>query len=474
MGKRSVRRFPSSDRLTRWKADSSRLQSVFVLASIALLGIGGVGACERTDAWVRKGPGGGHGGDGSGLAAGGVIPTAGGSGTGSGGAPIGGSGGLGNATPTDYGAYQTASRSEVLGASARCATSLFAGFADAAGALEAATVDLSKAPTDVPTRAIAQQKFADALSLWSEAEVIGFGPAGPGPSSLGPTPGGRDLAPAIYGWPLVSRCEIDKTTLQKTYEAPDFPTKSLLTTRSLGALDYLLFYAAPDHGCGAAGGVAAPWSALSADDLAGRRAAYASVASADVATKARALASAWAPGQGGFETQLSSAGKGSAAYATERVALNAVSDALFHLDQRVKDTKLGHPLGLIDCAATSCPEGFESLWAGLSRESMRRNLLGFRRIATGCEPGGGGVGFDDLLASMGQKAAADRLRQTIEAAIAACDAVQDPSFVAALANERAKLDALRVTVKEITDFLRSDFVTLLDLELPKSLEGDND
>ena len=60
------------------------------------------------------------------------------------------------------------------------------------------------------------------------------------------------------------------------------------------------------------------------------------------------------------------------------------------------------------------------------------------------------------------------------AAIRACEAVPDPSFVVAVQKDRASVDALRLAVKAIVDFQKADFLTLLDLELPKQLEGDND
>ncbi len=432
---------------------STKLAAVGALvAAVVIVG------CERTETWSRAGR----------AAAGAPGSSAGGAA----GAPIQPS--AGSSTITDYGPLTPASRHDVVVASGACAVKTLEAAAAAIEALSAASAERVKSPSDDAVASKARAAFASALDAWSEAEVIGFGPAGGSTASASPTPGGQDLAPAIYGWPLVSRCEIDKLLVSQGYAAPDFTKASLLPTRSLAALDYLHFYSAHDQGCGATHAIAAPFAALSGDELAARRASYAGVVAADSAQRARALSKLWSPASGDFVAQLSAAGQGGALFATDQLALNAISDAMFHVDQRVKDRKLGQPLGLIDCAKATCPEAVESQWAGHSRESLRRNLLGFRRLATGCAEGGAGVGFDDLLFGLGQQAAAEQLRLLVDQAIRAVDAVPYESLSAALAGSPLSVTAARDAVKRLTDFLKSDFLTLLDLEPPKSLEGDND
>ena len=278
----------------------------------------------------------------------------------------------------------------------------------------------------------------------------------------------------MYKRQLFSRCEIDKATLSQSYAGPDFLSKSLIIVRTLAAADYLLFAPTADHGCGASGGVAGPWAQLGAGEIGARRAGYAAVVTADANARAQGLAQAWSPAGENFEGTLSTAGAGSAVFTTDQLALNAISDALFVIDQRVRDVKLSHPLGVLDCSKPSCPEDFESQYAGISRELVLHNLIGFRRIVTGCEEGGAGIGFDDLLSSVGQPQAADTLRQLVETAIRSCEAVSDPSFVVAVTKNTAQVERVRQDVDAIVQFLKSDFLTLLDLELPKRLEGDND
>ena len=43
-----------------------------------------------------------------------------------------------------------------------------------------------------------------------------------------------------------------------------------------------------------------------------------------------------------------------------------------------------------------------------------------------------------------------------------------------VARDRVVVQNLYIALKKITDIMRSDFVTVLDLEIPKVIEGDND
>lgn len=416
-------------------------------------------ACEKTETWSAKtSPGA------AGASTGGAA--------GSSGGVVGGAAGAAGGTSTDYGAYQTVSRAELVSAIGQCTLGVYADFATAADALDGAAKAADAASGDAAALAALRTAYRSALEAWGEAEVFGFGPLGGGPGSAAPTPGGKDLATSIYGWPLVSRCEIEKALASKSYAAPGFVDASLVTARTLGALDFLAFYEGADQSCG--GSLSAAWGQIPAGELPLRRLGYAAVVAKDVKTRGRALSDLWAKETGNFVGELQSAGKGSALFPTEQSALNAVSDALFVVDLRVKDRKLGLPLGLVDCTKPTCPEGVESQWAGHSRESIRRNILGFRRIATGCGPGGSGVGFDDLLHSLGQDAAADELRARVAAVFVALDAVTHPNLVDALATEPQRVVAVRDAVRALTAYLKSDFLTLLDLEPPKILEGDND
>jgi hypothetical protein len=146
---------------------------------------------------------------------------------------------------------------------------------------------------------------------------------------------------------------------------------------------------------------------------------------------------------------------------------------MFYIEITVKDLKLARPLGIMDCEDTTCPQALESRYAGRSKQHLRNNLLGFRRLMAGCDDGEG-TGFDDLLASMNAAALGEAMRADTNAAIDAVDAIPGDDLAKALADDIASVKNAHAAVKKITDALKTDFVSVLDLELPKTVEGDND
>ncbi len=184
------------------------------------------------------------------------------------------------------------------------------------------------------------------------------------------------------------------------------------------------------------------------------------------------MVAAWDPAQGNFRRELL-LGSGSSTYDTEQHALNAVSDALFYVEMDLKDLKLGTPIGLNDCQSSSCPESVESPFAHRSVEHMRRNMVAARRLFEGCYADGAGLGFDDWLREVGQGAMADDMVQSLATARAALDALPSPLEQTVVTNPLPAQQA-HAAVKQFTDVLKSDFVTVLNLDLPKAVATDND
>ena len=245
--------------------------------------------------------------------------------------------------------------------------------------------------------------------------------------------------------------------------------------RGLAAFEYVAFYEGSDNACSEFSTINAQgtWTALGVGGITQRKMEYAGAVSRNVASHASALVSAWAPNGGNFRAQLLGAGNGSAIFPSEQKALNAVSDALFYIELEAKDWKLGRPLGLGDCGATSCPEALESLYARQSTAHLARNLAGFRTIFQGCEAGYGGLGFDDWLRAVGAAELADRMLAALTLAERAV-ATLDPPLEQALVVDPSKVMAVYTAFKELTDLLKTEFVTVLNLELPKTTQGDND
>lgn len=420
-------------------------RSLTSVASMALLAVA-VGGCRSSS----TGPG--------------VTPQGGAGSGGGGGGGAGGPGGGG--AEVDGGGL---SRAMLLREFGTCALATAGEFVTHAEQLATDTAVLATAPTADGLQA-ARQTFRRAMASWQVAEAMRFGPAAPKN-----VPGGQDLRDHIYSWALVSRCAIEEELVARGYEAPTFPT-SLINRRGLYALEYLLFYEGADTICPATSKIVTggTWAALTEDDRLARKRGYAAAAAADVLRRAQALVTAWKPEGGNFVSVLETAGPGNAVFHTTQAALNAISDALFYVEKEVKDMKVAGPLGLRDCTAATCPELLESAFAGLSKANIAGNLIGFRRISEGCGADGQGLGLDDLLEAIGSGALAATLREKTAAAQAALDAMEEPDLKEALVADLPSVRALYDTIKGITDVLKTELLSVLDLELPAGLATDND
>lgn len=354
-------------------------------------------------------------------------------------------------------------RSDVLESLGRCVLATATEFDTNAAALERATAAHEQAPSEV-TRAAARAAWVQAMDAWEKMEVMQVGPA----AAKG-TPGGRALRDEIYAWPLLNRCQVDVGVVEQAWSKPEF-AGSLVTSRTLFSLEYLLFNEGLDNGCAAEANINASgsWKALSADALASRRASYGHGIAADVLTRAHALVEAWDPARGNFVAQLRDAGTG--VYSSQQMAFNAINDALFYLEFSVKDLKLAVPSGISGCLTPTCPAALESPWAARSKEHVRKNLEAFRALYRGC----GGLGFDDLLRALGQGAVADHIESSTKDALAAVDRIDESDLAPALIADPESVRAVHAEIKRVTDILKTEFVTILDLELPKKAEGDND
>lgn len=359
-------------------------------------------------------------------------------------------------------------REEVLAALADCAVVQAREFGARAAALVEFTREQERTPTE-DARDAARAAWSAAMDQWQESELFQFGPA----ATRG-QPGGQDLRAQIYIWPQFNRCLIEQLMARGTYLEADFAAQ-FANARGLAAVEYALHYGGEDNACPASNPInsSGSWAALVAGGLDRAKAGYARAAAEDVRRHADALASAWDPARGGFRDELARAGRGSAEFATARAGVNVVSDALFYLDTVVKDQKLGAPLGLHDCAATTCFGLVESPFAGRSTAHVRSNLLGFQRLFSGCAEGEG-LAFDDLLVAMGQGGLAAEMARATEAAIVAADAIEESSLVLAVTVDVESVQRLHAAVKAITDLLKTEFVTALSLQLPSGAAGDND
>ncbi len=319
-------------------------------------------------------------------------------------------------------------------------------------------------------RAAAQAAFDEAMDRWQRLEAMQVGPA-----ASTSAPGGQGLRDEIYSWPLTGRCAIEKVLASQRYAAADFGA-SLVNVRGLGALEYLLFYDGVDNACSAQDAVntSGSWAALSQAELSARKAAYAARLSALIVDTSQRLVAAWQPSAQSFADELAGAGEAGALFATQDEAVNALFAAITYVDKEMKDLKVGRPLGLVECPASSCPELVESLYARRSLEHLRDNLAGAGKLLLGCGDDLAGTGFDDLLRAAGAAELAERLTAAHAGALAAANGFPHGDLSRALSEDPGAVLALHAAIKRLTDLLKLELVVALDLELPAKVSGDND
>lgn len=342
----------------------------------------------------------------------------------------------------------------------------------------AASVELDtaarRAETDATpaARDAAREAWKKAIDTWQRAELFGFGP-----TAATSSPGGKDLRDPIYAWPLVNRCLIEQQIVERSYDKPEFVT-GLVNARGLAAAEYVLFYDGIDNTCAPTASINASgaWSALGAAEIGKRKVSYARAIAADTSARAQAIVAAWDPAQGNFLGELANAGQ-SKTFTTQQMAFNAVSTAFFYIDDFMKNLKVGKPAGIVPgCAAPPCIADVESPWAKRSKEHLKNNLIGFDRLLRGCGADGQGLGWDDLLGALGPQATAlaTKLASGVTESRAALDALTEASFEVDLERNAIGVKRLYDTLRTIVVLLKTEFLSILDLELPKRVEGDND
>jgi predicted lipoprotein len=383
------------------------------------------------------------------------------------------------ATPTGTGTTPTTTataappapaslKSQVLQAFADCTIANVRAFEDKARALDAAAQAYAATRSD-SNRDAAREAWRSAMATWQELEVAVFGPAAPAAM-----PGGKGLRDEIYAYPLFNRCQVEEQLVSLRYAGADF-AQTLITSRGLAAFEYLVFYTGTDNVCSSFSPIngQGTWAKLAPTELQDRKAAYAAAVAKDVLSRATALRQAWEPQGGNFYGELTRAGAGSKTFATDAVALNAVSDALFYIDDEAKDLKIGKPAGIYDCPDGNCGGSVESPYAKASGAHLQANLRGFRRLFEGCGADGAGLGFDDVLVAVGTADLASRMKAALATSTTELGPLA-PTYEAVALSNPSQIKSFHTTLKGLTDVLKTEFVTVLNLELPKASEGDND
>lgn len=344
-----------------------------------------------------------------------------------------------------------------------------------ATALKAAADALVAAPADAVVLTAAQTAWRVAMVSWQRNEVLQIGPAG---KSTNPdqVAGGQDFRDQIYPWPLIlDVCGVELAA--NSNEPVDANTPRNLI--GLGAIEHLLFTAAPPVTC-------------AAQPDAAHRAQHVQRLAGWVAPLATALRNRWEPGGGNFLLQWSTAGlPTSQVYARPQDALNAISVALFYFEKTTKDRKVAYTTGLpasgLVCAnPSSCPEYLESRLSRHSGANLVANLQAFKDMFTGVN---GKLGMNSLLTGIGRNDLATEIVNELNAAQAQLNSIEaGAGFDAAVEGipSRAECTAafntatgvppcvLMSLLKTATDTFRGPIVAALSLTIPDSAAGDND
>ncbi len=360
---------------------------------------------------------------------------------------------------------------ETLESAATCVMNHAEAFLDAAKTLETKTGEWAGTPEDLALLEEAQVAWTDAMLVWHQMEPMAFGPAGSSSAVAdGGAVGGKDLRDLIYSWPLINSCRIDQVLENRAYE--DALDEEPVNAQGLDAIEYLLFYDAPESSCLETTRIVADglWDAI--DDLESRRATYAHAAAQLVKTHAESLKNAWDPDDEDFYSKFVEAGE-SGPFESQKAALNAIVDGIFFIEALVKDQKLAVPLAISEsCTMESCPDAIEHQFSGLSKEGLRQNLIGLETLFDGC--GGDPTGLEKLLEENGADLKADELLAAIQGVHEALDAIEEADLVEALSEDPDSVNDLYDAIKTLTDLLKNDLVEVLDVELPNSVGGDND
>lgn len=308
----------------------------------------------------------------------------------------------------------------------------------------------------------ARAAFGVAIDAWESADAVLVGPA---------AMDNRTLRGLIYSWPLIAPCTIDEDTARRHANATSYDVSTRpLNARSLSAVEYLLYTDTATHACAT---VPAGWNGLGAN-LPLARCQLALAIATDVAVKTQQVSDGWVD----YATELATAGESGSSITSEQVGVNLISDGMFYVDKLVKDMKLGEAGGIAinSCNAVMepCLREVELRLSDRSTFAIRNNLAAFKAVFTGIPLAGeAGPGFDDFLIGLGHQDVADRMTTNIDAAIAAATALPD-SFMGALSTDYAKVVATHAAVRSITEDLKSQFLTLLALDIPDDVATDND
>ena len=325
--------------------------------------------------------------------------------------------------------------------------------------------------------AAAQTEWMSVMAKVQLTEPHAVGPAGANDDTLR----NRVLS---YANVNLNTCSLDQSVSQQSN--PDFNLSTRSSNqRGLGAIEYLLYNTALTHSCAPQISATSGWNDLSTTARKTQRCTYAQSLATDVADAATTIANEWSATGGNYRATF-------VAEDSAGTSLQALTDVVIvHMDKEAKDRKIGIPTGVkAECSSYSCADLIESPYSETSLTNIRNNLIGFREVFNG----GDGVGFDDLIndadfadiTSSVQTKIADAIANIDSASVSLSDqaaAITDETTASACTNAYGSPDtssidysacSLTGLLKRITDVLKIEFVNIVGVNLPGSVQSDND
>ncbi len=337
-----------------------------------------------------------------------------------------------------------------------------------------------------------QAAWSSFMLAWQDAELLWLGPLAE-----------NDLARRNRIYSYGTNEWADACAIDIQVATAGQPSRN--SVRGLDTLEYLLFAENLNTRCSSAVPQLAGWNAKPDAERLTLRCQYARKVADALVTETRQLEAAWRTDGGDYRRRFINPDN----LATH---IKALSDAMFYLEKEVKDSKLGLPLALEPrCQLAACPQAVEFRHQGGHAAAIAQNLRQFHRVLTGNDSAGGeGLGFDDYLRHLGFESVVQAFDTDIRAALAFAEqlaqdeAAGEASGLAAEANRQLSLGqagktaclnaalnpdltgaeallaeglgfcTLQGAIKRITDRLRTDFVLLVNVDLPQRAQSDAD
>lgn len=364
----------------------------------------------------------------------------------------------------------------------------------AAGTLLAETAQLStgvsaycaaiNTPTEAATKQTAESSWRSTMAVWQQIQMAQVAPL------FDPNSNGA-LINRIYAWPAVktNSCRVYQGVVDAFQNQANYDLSTGFTSqRGLGATELVLFAENLDFQCPDDSPQKQAWALLSDQDKKQALCFYAGKAVEDTDNAAKQLVN-----------NINSGTTKADFIADTAVAEQAFVDALFNLEVLTKDAKLGIPTGLkSDCVSVSCPEEVESRLSANSIANIRGNIQGFLRAFTGDELAAidaaqasadtGNLGFDDILEARLNKVLSDKIIDdlqaldtkfaafsgTLEAGVTGISEADCNNSAASTETNVVAACSLFGELKAVTDLLKTDFVGVVQLNIPSNAAGDGD